>query len=110
MQVRVAEEPRAKALADELDRRWSGRRADDQTDATILGVHLGSPPHAWPPTVVVDFTMSGRRGTWNVVAPSLFLDRGPISDAADWFAQIAWEAFPEMHATGYVPEGLRFAD
>jgi hypothetical protein len=109
MQVRVAEEPRARALADELDRRWRGRRTDDQTNATILGVHLISSPHAWPPTVVIDFTMSGRRGTWSVATPSLFLDRGPVSDAADWFAQIAWEAFPEMQATGYVPDGLRFA-
>jgi hypothetical protein len=109
MQVRVAESPRARALAEELDRRWGGRRTDDQTDATILGVHLGTRPEAWPPTVVVDFTMSGRRGSWSVATPSLFLDRGPISDAADWFAQIAWEAFPEMQATGYVPDGMRFA-
>ncbi len=110
MQVRVAEEPRARALAHELDRRWRGRRTDDQTDATIRGVQLGSPPHEWPPTVVIDFTMSGRRGTWRVTTPSLFLDRGPVSDAADWFAQIAWEAFPELQATGYLPGGMRFAD
>jgi len=109
MQVRVAEESRARALADELDRRWRGRRTGDQTDATILGVHLASAPQVWPPTVVVEFTMSGRRGTWSVATPSRFLDRGPISDAADWFAQIAWEAFPEMQATGYVPNGMRFA-
>ncbi len=62
MQIRVAEEPRASAPVDELDRRWRGRRTDDQTDATILSVHLGSPPHEWPPTVVIDFTMSGHRG------------------------------------------------
>jgi len=33
-----------------------------------------------------------------------------VAVAADYFAQIAWEAFPEMQATGYVPDGLRFAD
>ena len=110
MQVRVAGESRARALADELDRRWRGRRTDDQTDATILGVRLASAPEEWPPTVVVEFMMSGRRGTWSVAIRSLFLDRGPVADAADWFAQIAWEAFPEMQATGYVPDGLRLAD
>lgn len=107
MQVRVTEESRARALTDELDRRWRGRRTDDQTDAAILGVRLASPPRVWPPTVVIDFTMSGRRGTWSVATHSLFLDRGPVSDAADWFAQIAWEAFPELQATGYVPDGMR---
>jgi len=86
--------------------RLRGRRTDDQTDATILGVRLGSSPQEWPPTVVIDFTMSGRRGTWHVASASLFLDRGPVSDAADWFAQIAWEAFPELQATGYVRDGM----
>jgi hypothetical protein len=62
MQIRIAEESRATALTEELDRRWRGRRIDDQTDATILGVRIGSPPLAWPPTIVVDFTISGRGG------------------------------------------------
>jgi len=59
---------------------------------------------------MIDFTMSGGRGTWKVTMPSLFLDPAPVSDAADWFAQIAWEAFPELRATGYMPDGLRFRD
>ena len=52
----------------------------------------------------------GRRGLWDVPWQGVYLERGPVSDAADWFAQIAWEAFPEMHITGYVPDGLRFLD
>jgi hypothetical protein len=112
MQVRdqVEECSRAEAFVAYLDRRWRGRRTDDQTDTVIRAIHLISPPEVWPPTVRIDFTINGREGVWEERWEAGLPDRGPVAVAADYFAQIAWEAFPEMQATGYVPDGLRFAD
>jgi hypothetical protein len=112
MQVQrpVAERSRAEEFAAYLDRRWRGRRTDDQTDTVIRGVRLVSAPEVWPPTLLIEFTMNGRDGVWEERWEAGLPDRGPVAVAADYFAQIAWEAFPEMQATGYVPDGLRFAD
>jgi hypothetical protein len=93
-----------------LNRRWRDRRTDDQTDAVIRAVRLLSEPDVWPPKLRIEFTMRGRPGVWEDQRPWGLPDRGPVSVAADFFAQIAWEAFPEMQITGYVPGGLRFLD
>jgi hypothetical protein len=47
--------------------------------------------------------MNGRRDVWDERWESRLPTYGPVSTAADFFAQIAWEAFPEMQVTGYVP-------
>jgi hypothetical protein len=111
MQVRehIDERSRAEAFVAYLDRRWRGRRTDDQTDAVIQAIRLVSAPQVWPPTLRIDFTINGREGVWEERWEAGLPDHGPVAVAADYFAQIAWEAFPEMQATGYVPGGMRFA-
>jgi hypothetical protein len=108
--ARVQGRSRAEEFAEYLDGRWRGRRTGDQTDATIETVQLISAPEVWPPAVRIEFRMNGRRGVWEDQWEAGLPTYGPVSTAADFFAQIAWEAFPEMQATGYVPDGLRFLD
>lgn len=112
MQVRahVTERSRAEEFVAYLDRRWRGRRTDDQTDTVIRKVRLLSPASLWPPKLRIEFTMSGREGIWEDRWEYGLPDYGPVTVAADYFAQIEWEAFPEMQATGSVPDGLRFLD
>jgi hypothetical protein len=110
VQAQVIERSRAQQFVDYLNLRWAGRRTDDQTDTVVERVQLLSPPDTWPPAVRIEFTKDGRRGVWEDRWEYGLPDRGPVSIAADYFAQIAWEAFPEMQATGYMPDGLRFLD
>lgn len=109
-QGQIKERSRAEAFAAYLDRRWRGRRTDDQTDAVIREIRLISAPEAWPPTLRINFTMNGHDGVWDERWGAGLPDHGPVAVAADYFAQIAWEAFPEMQATGYMPDGLRLTD
>ena len=95
---------------DYLNWRWAGQRTDDQTDTVIDRVQLVSAPEVWPPAVRIEFTKDDRRGVWEDRWEYGLPDQGPVAVAADYFAQIAWEAFPEMHITGYRPDGLRFLD
>src|SRR5215472_11895030 len=99
--------PRALAMADELNRRWRGQEACDEGPVTIDGIELVSPPTAWPPTFRIRFTMAGRRGVWEHEWDSVLWSEGPISEAAEMLAGIAWTGFLEMQDTGSRPDGLR---
>jgi hypothetical protein len=100
--------PRAQALVEELDRRWRGKEACDEGPVIIDSIELVSAPAAWPPTFRVQFTVAGRRGIWEQVWDSVLWSEGPISEAAEMLASIAWTAFLEMQDTGSRPRGLRF--
>ncbi len=102
--------PRAQAMADELDRRWRGQEACDEGPVTIDGIELVSQPTTWPPTFRIRFTMAGRRGVWEQEWDSVLWSEGPISEAVDMFARIAWTGFLEMQDTGSLPTGLRMLD
>jgi hypothetical protein len=102
--------PRAQALAEEIDRRWGGQEACDEGPVFIDRVELVSAPAAWPPVFRVRFTMAGRRGVWEQEWDSVLWSEGPIPEAAEMFAAIAWTAFLEMQDTGSRPDGLRFVE
>jgi hypothetical protein len=97
-------------MAEELDRRWRGQEACDEGPAIIDGIELVSAPTAWPPTFRVRFTMAGRSGVWEQEWDSVLWSEGPIAEAADMFASIAWTAFLEMQDIGSRPAGLRMLE
>lgn len=110
-QARTAEAPRAQALVEELNRRWRGQEACEEGPVIIQAIKLVSPPAAWPPRLRIEFTLGDRRGVWERVwGLGFFIDNGPVSSAADWFARIAWVAFLEMQDTHSRPRGLRMVD
>lgn len=76
----------------------------------INDIELVSAPAAWPPTFRVRFTMAERRGVWEQEWDSVLWSEGPIEEAADMFASIAWTGFLEMQDTGRRPAGLRFVE
>jgi hypothetical protein len=97
-------------MAEELDRRWRGQEACDEGPVIINGIELLSAPTAWPPTFRVRFTIAERRGVWEQEWDSVLWSEGPISEAVDMFASIAWTAFLEMQDIGSRPIGLRMLD
>jgi len=110
-QVRTREAPRAVALVEALNQRWRGQEACEEGPVIIQAIELVSPPTAWPPCLRIDFTMGGRRGTWERDWDLGFMiDNGPVWSAADWFARIAWVAFLEMQDVGSKPRGLRMLE
>ena len=110
-QAQVRESPRAQALVEELNRRWSGQEACDEGPVIIDRIELVSPPATWPPRLRIDFTLGGRRGQWeDEFDIGYLIDNGPVSSAAEWFARIAWTAFLEMQDTRSRPFGLRMLE
>jgi hypothetical protein len=110
IRARTGDLPRAQAMADELDRRWRGQEACDEGPVTIDGIELVSQPTTWPPTFRIQFTMAGRPAVWEQEWDSVLWSEGPISEAAEMFASIAWTAFLEMQDVGSQPRGLRMLD
>jgi hypothetical protein len=108
--ARIEDLPRAQRLADELDRRWGGEEACDEGPVIIEAVELVTSPTSWPPTFRISFRMDGRRGVWEQEWDSVLWSEGPISEAADMFASIAWTGFLEMQDTSTLPHGLRMLD
>ena len=108
--ARIDDLPRGQDLVDELDRRWRGQEACDEGPVIIDCIELASPPLAWPPTIRIRFRVAERRGVWEQVWDSVLWSEGPISEAAEMFAGIAWAAFLEMQDTASRPRGLRMLD
>ncbi len=102
---------RAEALVEALNRRWQGQEACDEGPVIIDRIDLISPPSAWPPSLRIEFTLGGRHGVWeDEFDIGYFIDNGPVSSAADWFARIAWTSFLEMQDVGSQACGLRMLE